>query len=304
MAKKVRSRKSFVTVIDQATNEILGEEFLNYSETFDQLENLIEETEFDESGAILGRATYSYNERGKILTRETFLEGDIPNEKEVFNYINDDTIGTIELIYHSGGVSKRIYNYEKGRTEIFLEDDEGQSEGSELRIINSSGEITDRTIRNEAGDIESRRVASYDDHNNVTELKIYGSENELLDWQTFEYDDKHREVRRILYSPNGDVRGGVTIDYNESGKIGRQKAVDILSGGGNYERLFSYEGLEEWMEMYDGSEVLVRQHYKKFDPDGRLLMEETSKVPRSGMYSPTDNSRNYFVIRNEYTFWD
>lgn len=303
MAKKLRTRKSYVTIIDQATNEILGEEFLSYNETFDEQENLLEETELDADGNILGRALYSYNEKGKIVTRESFLEGNIPNEKEVFQYL-DDEIASIELIYSGGGVSKRIYNRKEGETEILLEDDDGVSEGSELRKFSASGELTEQTVRNEHGDIELQKLASYDAHDNVTELKIYGAEEDLMEWQTFEYDDQQREVKRVLFSPNGDVRGGVTIEYNDDGKVLRQKAIDKLSGGGNYERLFSYEDNEEWMEMYDGSETLVRQHYKKYNADRRIVLEETSKVPRSGMYSPADNSRNYFVIRNEFSYWD
>ncbi len=304
MPKKLRTRKSYVSIIDQETNEILGEEFLSYSENFDEQENLLDETELDAQGAIMGRAVYTYNEKGKLASRESFLEGDIPNEKEIFSYDEDDKIIELELIYSGGGASKRIYNRTGNKTEILIKDDEGTHEGSEMRIFNDDDELLERTIKNEIGEIESHRLATYDANNNLTEVKIYGANEELKEWLTFEYDEKDQEVKRVSFSPDGTVRGGETREYNDDGKLLRQKSIDKLSAGSNYERLFSYENNEEWMEMYDGSETLVRQHYKKYDEEGRLLIEETSKVPRSGMYTPTDNSNNYFVVRNELSFWD
>lgn len=304
MGQKVKSRKSFVTKIEQETNEILGEEFLNYSETYNEQEQLIEEKEFDAEGNILGRATYTYSDKGVLQSRETYLEGNILNEKETFQYLENGEIEKVELLYGGGGISRKFYAYSDGRVEISTQDDDGENEGSEVRILNANGDITERVVNDEEGKLESKKVARYDEHNNLVEIKIYGQDEELVEWQTFEYDSDQKEVKRILYSPNGETHGGVTIEYNDDGKILRQKAINRLSGAGNYERIFSYENNEEWMEMYDGNDALIRQHYRKYDAEGRLLMEETSKAPRSGIYSPIDNSQNYFVIRNEYAFWE
>jgi len=98
MGQKVKSRKSFVTKIEQETNEIIGEEFLNYSEVYNQQEKLLEETEFDAEGNVLGRAVYTYDDKGVLLGRETYLEGNILNEKETFQYLENGELDNIELV--------------------------------------------------------------------------------------------------------------------------------------------------------------------------------------------------------------
>jgi len=304
MAKKLKSRKSYVTIIDQESNEILGEEFISYSETFDPDEQLLEEIEYDKEGNILGRAVYAYKEKGVLESRESYIEGNVLNEKETYAYQEDGKLSLVELVYSGGGVSRRIYQHEQGQTNIQLEDGEGESEGSEVRYLNDKGSLKEHIIKDEKGEIESRKTVEYNDKDEVAELKLFGRDEGIIEWQTFEYNHLDQEVKRVLYTPNGAGRGGVTLEYNEEGKVIRQKSVDKMSPSGNYERIFSYENNEEWMEMYDGNETLVRQHYKKYDEDERVLLEETSKVPRSSMYTPTDNSSNYFVIRNEFVFWD
>ncbi len=190
--------------------------------------------------------TYEYDEKGNIVRKLSYDEGEVSRSREEFFDDNGNNIKTV-MINDSGEETVVTREFDKNGNEIkTVDEDDG------VPVV-----------------IEQK----YDKEGKVILYK-YTKNDILREKRTFEYDEEGRQISFTSYTRTGEINYVYEYEYNENGDKTAERTV-AQDGSIASETLYIYDSEYKQMEMIytqDGTESMREKYF--YDEKGNLTEEK------------------------------
>lgn len=190
------------------------------------------------------RIEYIYDEKGRLIRKESFDETDVFGWAENFEYESDHLARETKLDEDGGILAETFYTYD------------------------DNGNLAEALCDNPEEDIWYRKVYRYDDAGFRMSVTAYNREGDPVERVTFENDDQGRPTQ--IVEENRRQKNTVIMEYNELGEIVFQEEKDLNGEVTNrLEKVFDQNG------MLLESHILVRNFQRGISRNYLLRNEYT-----------------------------
>lgn len=216
--------------------------------------------------------TYEYDEKGNIVRKLSYDEGEVSRSREEFFDDKGNNIKTV-MINDSGEETVVTREFDKNGNEI-------------------------KTVEEEDG-VPVVREYKYNKNGKITLYK-YTKNDILREKRTFEYDEEGRPISFTSYTRTGEIDYVYEYEYNENGDKTAERTV-APDGSIASETLYIYDSEYKQVEMIytqDGAESMREKYF--YDEKGNLIEEELYFYgePDGGIKYEYDSENR--VIKVEY----
>jgi len=257
-----------ITTFTKYPNE---EEIVSRIEIRDKSNNIIEEIDFDDNGQQILRITYEYDAEGKLLTSTQHDEDNQLIEKKTIHY---DTKGAkigSETVFPDNSITKEIIKKDGNTISIITEDEDGEFEGSEERILTENGLTKQLTQTNFMNKITALYEYEYDEKNQMIKAVEKDERKKFLKAYAFSYDEEGNKIVEEELNKKGKIINRVIHKY-ENNRICQTKAAEGTTN-------FYYENdslLKEETLNPDGSADIIQYIYN----NQQLIQEKHYNIPQ------------------------
>lgn len=240
----------------------------------------LEERSYSDNGELETKTFAKYNEQGHLVEEINYMSEDEISEKLSYERNSDNKIGKITIEYADGSKSFKKFSYGQNSLEISTTDDEGESEGKEIRGFDSNGNLIEKVIFDDFNNLEEKEIITYYEGNLVKSKTIYDKNDQIEMIVNYNYDEKLNLVSYIKTNAKNQIIDKVLFSYDEYNQLVEQQI------GSHYIVRFKYdnETNTQTEERYDMTGALKFVVTTRFDSDKRVLVEETPLYTKKYIY--------------------
>jgi hypothetical protein len=262
--------------------------------TFNDAGQIIHEIRFGADGMVESIVTNTYNEAGKLLTREHQDEQEQSTEKLEFFYNEAGNAEKHFKIYTDGSQDVIEYKYDSSNQLISKRviDDEGEVEEI-TRYAYSGNKLILEEIKDGTGEIVSTNKYSFDDNGNETVHETSNPEGYLKIVNT--YNAQNKRITTVKIDEDGEIVEETSIEEDEESKTIKM-IENSPSGTVFYNILLDNQGRQLMQEEYDENEDLLSRVEREYDESGNLIQSKAI------VYRPEFGTYQYYAITNQIVF--
>jgi YD repeat-containing protein len=274
------------------------DEFMELEVAMDLNGNATQEIKYTQDGEIEEKNSYSFNEKGKLLSHELMYVLDDVTEKRVLTR-NEKGFLVKEVKYYgsdSGESTIYEYNDKDNVVAIVHYDEEGNFVTREEISYDEKDNVSMRAVYDEKKNLQSKTTFTSTDRKTIEEYE-YDSKEALVSKTVIRFNDLDKEESSVQTNPQGKLITAITNKFDDRGNVIEKVYKDFHSKTVRYDyddnnRLIS-------QELFDDSGLLLRKNLYEYDDDGNVVAEQNYEM------DTTRGGRDkHYGTRYEYEFFE
>lgn len=268
----MKSIKSISTYIQEINGESVKSEYLEY----DEKENLILSVKFDDTGNIIEKTTFTYDDQKRKLTETNYISDTEIAESSKFVYNAEGELEQIETEYAEGYSSIRKFEKDdEKKQKIELELDGDEIEEKHIRQYDENGNLIEKASYDDRGKLISKTCYTYDEKGRMTEEAEYEKKGKKpIQKRIFAYEDEKDKFHYMkILNHKGKIINQYQLSYDESGRVISQTSpvsgkieIDYKSDRDRVERSLDAAGnvQNETRFLFDENANLIKEESELF----------------------------------------